>query len=181
MTTTTNTEATTTDTAALESADGSALLGSDIGLLILRVAFGALLVVHGTQKLFGWFGGYGLSATAKGFGSMGYTPGRFFATLAGLSEVTGGVLLVLGLLTPLAAAIALGTMINAVHASWGQGFSGGYELPLVYALAVAAIAFTGPGRISLDHGRPWQRSGAAWGLGAVVLAVVAALITLAVR
>ncbi len=178
--TTTNTEATGAVTPVLESTDGSARLGSDIGLLILRVAFGALLVVHGTQKLFGWFGGYGLSATAKAFGSMGYSPGRFFATLAGLSEVTGGVLLILGLLTPLAAAIALGTMINAVHAGWAQGFSG-YELPLVYALAVAAIAFTGPGRISVDHGRPWQRSGAAWSLGAVALGVVAAVITLAVK
>lgn len=180
MKTTTKTEATGAETPVLDSADSSARFGSDIGLLILRVAFGALLVVHGAQKLFGWFGGYGLPATAKAFGSMGYTPGRFFATLAGLSEITGGVLLILGLLTPLAAAIALGTMINAVHAVWGQGFSA-YELPLVYVLAVAAIAFTGAGRISLDHGRPWHRSGVAWGLGAVVLGVVAAVITLAVK
>ncbi|MQY19097.1 DoxX family protein [Nocardia macrotermitis] len=178
MTTTTSAEA-ATEAPALTSAHDTSRPGSDIGLLILRIGFGALLVVHGAQKLFGWFGGYGLAATAKGFGSMGYNPGRFFATLAGLSEITGGVLLVLGLLTPLAAAIALGTMINAVHADWAHGFDG-YQLPLVYAVAVAALAFTGPGRISLDHGRPWQRAGAVWGLGAIVLAVVAALITLAV-
>jgi putative oxidoreductase len=175
MTTPTTTATTTGESATI----GSAGSGSDIGLLILRVAFGTLLVVHGTQKLFGWFGGHGLTATAAGFGAMGYHPGRFFATLAGLSEATGGTLLILGLLTPLAAAIALGTMINAVHATWGYGFDK-YELPLVYALAVIAIAFTGPGRLSLDHNRPWGRSGAAWGVGAVVLAVVAALITLAV-
>jgi putative oxidoreductase len=155
--------------------------GSDIGLLILRVGFGALLAVHGTQKLFGWFGGYGLTATAGAFGQMGYTPGRFFATLAGLSELTGGALLVLGLLTPLGAAIALGTMINAIHTTWDLGFAKGYELPLVYAIAVTAIAFIGAGRLSLDHGRPWRRQGALWGAVAVALAVVAALITLAVK
>jgi len=155
--------------------------GSDIGLLMLRVGFGALLVVHGTQKLFGWFGGYGLTTTAAAFGQMGYTPGKFFATLAGLSELTGGVLLILGLLTPLAAAIALGTMLNAIHTTWDLGFSKGYELPVAYAVAVTAIAFTGAGRLSLDHGRPWKRQGAIWGVGAVVLAVVAALITLAAK
>ncbi|WP_254205369.1 DoxX family protein [Nocardia alni] len=156
-------------------------LGSDIGLLVLRVGFGLLLAVHGTQKLFGWFHGYGLTATGHAFAHMGYTPGPFFAALAGLCEAGGGVLLALGLLTPLAAAIALGTMINAVHQTWPEGFMKGYELPLVYCVAIIALAFAGPGRFSLDHNRPWQRQGAIWGLGAVVLAVVAGLITLAVK
>jgi putative oxidoreductase len=154
-----------------------ATAAGDIGLLVLRVGFGALLVVHGTQKLFGWFNGYGWSATTKAFQAMGYHPGKFFGTLAGLSELTGGLLLVLGLVTPLAAAIALGTMINALHVTWSGGLHT-YELPLVYAIATVALAFTGPGRFSLDYGRPWQRQGLVWSVGAVVLAVVAAVITL---
>ncbi len=175
---TTATSSTTTLTADEAT---TSTLGSDIGLLVLRVGFGLLLAVHGTQKLFGWFGGYGLTATAAAFGHMGYTPGKFFAALAGLCETGGGLLLALGLLAPLASAIALGTMINAVHQTWHEGFGKGYELPLVYAIAIVALAFTGPGRFSLDHDRPWQRQGASWGLGAVVLAVVAGLITLAVK
>ncbi|MGW4249151.1 DoxX family protein [Nocardia sp. NPDC004722] len=166
------------DTARETTATG--ITGTDVGLLIARVGFGGLLAVHGSQKLFGWFNGYGLDATGAAFQGMGYDPGKFFATLAGLSEITGGLLLVLGLLTPLAAAIALGTMLNAINATRGGGFAM-WELPAVYALASVAIAFTGAGRLSLDHGRPWHRPGLVWGAAAVLLAVVAALGTLAVK
>ncbi|MTE15894.1 DoxX family protein [Nocardia aurantiaca] len=165
---------------AATAAASSGVNGADIGLLVARVGFGGLLAVHGSQKLFGWFNGYGLDATAQGFQGMGYHPGKSFATLAGLSEITGGLLLVLGLLTPLAAAIALGTMINAVNVGWSGGFAM-WELPAVYALAAVAFAFAGPGRLALDRGRPWQRQGLIWGAGAVVLGVVAALITLALK
>ncbi|MEC3920647.1 DoxX family protein [Nocardia sp. CDC160] len=163
-----------------ETAAANGVTGTDIGLLVARVGFGGLLAVHGSQKLFGWFNGYGLDATAKAFGGMGYDPGKFFATLAGLSEITGGLLLVLGLLTPLGAAIALGTMLNALNVTRGNGFAM-WELPAVYAIASVTFAFAGPGRISLDHGRPWQRQGVVWGVGAVVLAIVAALVTLAAK
>ncbi|MFI5776225.1 DoxX family protein [Nocardia sp. NPDC051570] len=173
--TTTTTAATSVRTDTPAAADTR---GLDLGLLILRVSFGLLLAVHGTQKLFGWFGGYGWSATAAAFDGMGYNPGKFFGTLAGLAEITGGLLLALGLLTPLAAAIALGTMINAVVAMWSKGFSAGWEFPLLYTLAPLALAFTGPGRYSLDHARPWQRQGLIWGAAAVALAVIAAIITL---
>ncbi|MGY2061544.1 DoxX family protein [Nocardia gipuzkoensis] len=173
--TTTTTAAPTAATAAPAAADTRAL---DLGLLILRVGIGLLFAVHGTQKLFGWFGGYGLSATAQAFDAMGYNPGKFFTALAGLSEIAGGLLLALGLLTPLGAAIALGTMINAIAAVWSKGFTGGWEFPLLYTLPVLALAFTGAGRYALDHQRPWQRQGLVWGAGAVVLAVVAAVITL---
>lgn len=149
----------------------------DIGLLLLRLVFGGLLFVHGTQKLFGWFNGNGLSATAQGFQQMGYDPGKFFATLAGLCEAVGGGLLFLGLLTPLAAAIVLGTMINAMHVTWSSGLMG-YESGLLFAVVAVALGFAGPGRFSLDRSRPWQRSGIVWGVGAVVLGVVAAVITL---
>ncbi|MET9492997.1 DoxX family protein [Nocardia sp. NPDC006630] len=164
----------TSGVATRKSLDASA---SDIGLLVARVGFGALLVVHGTQKLFGWFNGYGLDATAGAFEGMGYDPGKFFATLAGLSEVTGGALLALGLLTPLAAAIVLGTMLNAINATWHGGFAA-YESALLYAVAAVALAFAGPGRFALDAERPWARKGFTWAAGAVLLGVVAALITL---
>ncbi|WP_405489821.1 DoxX family protein [Nocardia sp. NBC_00511] len=172
--------AATVNTASRAVAAQASVTATDIGLLAARVGFGALLAVHGSQKLFGWFNGYGLDATAGAFGGMGYDPGKFFATLAGLSEITGGLLLALGLVTPLAAAIVLGTMINAANASWQGGFAM-WELPVVYAIAAIALAFTGPGRLSLDAGRPWARQGLVWGAGAVALGVVAALITLAVK
>ncbi|WP_040816306.1 DoxX family protein [Nocardia concava] len=154
--------------------------GIDISMLVTRVGFGALLFVHGSQKLFGWFGGAGLDEAAQAFDEWGYNPGKFFATLAGLSEITGGLLLALGLLTPLGAAIALGTMVNAVYVNRGGGLDT-WEAPLLYLLAAVALAFAGPGRLSLDHGRPWQCQGLVWGAGAVALGVAAALITLVVK
>ncbi|MEU7145127.1 DoxX family protein [Nocardia sp. NPDC046473] len=153
---------------------------ADIGLLLIRVVFGALLVAHGTQKLFGWFWGYGWNANAAMFDGMGYNPGKFFGTLAGLSEITGGVLLALGLFTPLAGAIVLGTMINAINVTWGPGLfgQGGWETPLLFAVVGTGFAFIGAGRYSLDHGRPWQRQGLMVGAAMVVLGVVAAVVTL---
>ncbi|RDI62965.1 DoxX family protein [Nocardia pseudobrasiliensis] len=159
---------------------GADSLSLDIGLLALRVFFGGLLAVHGSQKLFGWFDGDGWQRTTAGFEKMGYNPGKLFGTLAGLCEFTGGALLLLGLLTPLGAAIALGTMINAMNVTWHGGLKG-YEHALLFAVAAAALGFTGPGRFSLDHGRPWARRGVAWGIGAVALAVIAALLTLAAK
>ncbi|MFI6574131.1 DoxX family protein [Nocardia fluminea] len=155
-----------------------------IGLLVLRVGFGGLMTAYGTQKLFGWFNGPGWRANADGFTAMGYNPGEIFGTLAGLTELVGGLLLVFGLFTPLAAAIVLGTMINAINVLWSGGLFPadpsvpGYTTPLLFALAAAALAFTGPGRFSLDAGRPWQRQGVVWGGGAVAVAVVAAVVTL---
>ena len=106
----------------------------DIGLLILRIVFGALLIGHGGQKLFGWFGGHGLDGVAGFFHSLGFRPGRPMAAVAGGSEVLGGLLLGFGLLSPLAGAMIIGTMLVAasVHADKGLwGANGGYELPLL--------------------------------------------------
>src|SRR3954451_18991352 len=92
------------------------------GLLIIRLALGLILFAHGSQKLFGWFGGFGLDGTGGFFESIGHKPGRRMAMIAGLSEAGGGLMLVLGLLTPLAAAMVIGTMIVAavsVHAKQG--------------------------------------------------------------
>lgn len=156
---------------------------TDIGLVLLRVVFGGLLAAHGSQKLFGWFSGMGFSGNNAAFDGMGYNPGKLFGTLAGLSEFAGGILLLLGLLTPLASAIVLGTMINAINATWSGGLltGKGYEMPLLFATVGAVVAFTGPGRFSLDVGRPWQRQGVVWGVATIVVAVVAAVITLILK
>jgi putative oxidoreductase len=126
----------------------------DVVLLIVRVVVGGLFVGHGTQKLFGWFGGHGVDGTAGFMESLGYKPGRPAAVGAGVTESLGGVLLILGLATPLAAAMVVGTMVNAVvsaHLTNGLwATNGGYELPLVYVVTTIAIVATGPGLLSLD-------------------------------
>jgi putative oxidoreductase len=156
------------------------------GLLIIRLVLGVLLFAHGSQKLFGWFGGYGLEGTGGFFESIGHKPGRRMALVAGASEAIGGLLLVLGLLTPLGAAMVLGTMIVAavsVHAPQGLwATNGGYELPLINALVALGLAFTGAGRWSLDNAFdiPWTR-GAGTGIWALALAAAAAGFTLTRR
>ncbi|WP_240466701.1 DoxX family protein [Streptomyces sp. S5] len=83
--------------------------GLDAGLLLLRIAVGAIMAAHGAQKLFGWFGGGGIDGTAQFFTSVGYPAGEAMATVAALTETFGGLALILGLLTPLAAAAVTGT------------------------------------------------------------------------
>jgi putative oxidoreductase len=126
----------------------------DTGLLVLRVVVGALLVGHGAQKLFGWFGGGGLTGTATHFRAVGYWPPRLMAGLAGASELVGGAALAAGFLTPLAAAVVIGTMFNAalaVHRRNGLwAMNNGYEYPLLVATAAATLAFTGAGSTSAD-------------------------------
>ncbi|MEU1042899.1 DoxX family membrane protein [Streptomyces sp. NPDC005551] len=127
---------------------------NDLGLLLLRLGTGGVLAAHGAQKLFGWFGGGGLSGTATAMESMGYTPGRASATAAGLAEAGGGTLLALGLATPAAGAAAAGGMAGAAAVHAPNGFfaqSGGYEHAAYLGLAAAGLAVTGPGRLSLDH------------------------------
>jgi putative oxidoreductase len=94
----------------------------NLGLFVLRVVVGGLFIGHGTQKLFGWFNGYGVEGTAGFMGKLGYRPPKQMAILAGAAETGGGVLLILGLFTPLAAAAIIGVMVNAmiaVHAPKG--------------------------------------------------------------
>ena len=126
----------------------------DLGLLALRLGTGGVLLAHGTQKLFGWFGGGGIDGTAKGMEAMGFVPGRPSALAAGLGEAGGGALLVLGLATPAAGAAAAGTMVGAIAVHQPQGFfaqKGGYEYPAFLGLAAAGLGITGAGRYSLDH------------------------------
>ena len=147
-----------------------------IGRLLLRVIVGSLFVGHGTQKLFGWFGGAGVSGTAKAMGDAGLQPARANAALAGCAETGGGVLLLLGLETPLAAASLSSVMLTAirsVHLEKGPWSSnGGYEYPLALVGTLFALTESGPGTVSLDALRGRQRRGLRW---AVMQLGVAAL------
>ena len=125
-----------------------------IGLLVGRLVVGLLMAAHGAQKLFGWFGGHGLEGTGEFFRSIGFQPGRTFATLAGVAELGSGLLIALGLLGPIGPAVLLAVMIVAgISVHWRNGvfaMNGGIEVPLLYATAAVALAFTGFGHYALD-------------------------------
>jgi putative oxidoreductase len=126
----------------------------DFGVLVLRIVVGLVMAAHGSQKLFGWFGGHGLAGTGGFFESLGFRPGRFFAAAAGTTEFVGGTLVALGLLGPLGPAMIVAVMIVAmatVH--WAHGLfaqSGGIEVPLLYTTAAVGIALIGNGAYSID-------------------------------
>lgn len=155
-----------------------------VGVLILRLVVGGLFMGHGAQKLFGFFHGAGLQGTAEFFEGVGLKPGWPMAVCAGMAELGGGILLGMGLLTPLAAALLIGVMATAVltvhmpHGLWAA--DGGFE----YNLALAAVAFTvcltGSGSYSLDHVLNIQASGGRWALGALAAALIGALATMIV-
>ncbi|POX43721.1 DoxX family protein [Streptomyces sp. Ru72] len=157
---------------------------SDFGLLLIRLTFGLLMAGHGAQKLFGLFGGKGLTATGQGFAALGYRPGKVFATLCGLSEFLGGLGLAAGLLTPLAAAALIGVMINAMatvtgaHGLWET--DGGVEYSVCIAVVALAVAAIGPGRLAVDRLFPWGAGGWAEGAFALTLGGIAAAITLSI-
>lgn len=150
----------------------------DLALLLIRLAVGLTMAAHGAQKLFGWFHGHGLAGTAGFLESLGFPRGRLFASLLGGTELAAGLGLAAGFLTPLAAAGVAGVMLAAtVVVHWDKGFfntEGGYEFPLVLGTSALATAFSGAGRWSLDHLFGWTLGDEAWGVAALVLAVVAA-------
>ena len=151
------------------------------GLLLLRLFVGASFFGHGTQKLFGWFGGYGPQGTGGFFASQGYRNGVQMAVLAGIAEAGGGTLLALGLLTPLACTALAIVMLNAIFAvTLKRAFLLGSELELMYLVTAIALAAIGPGRFSLDRAIGWDGSisGLWWGVGTLALAAVVSLITL---
>lgn len=147
-----------------------------VGLLILRLVVGLSLAAHGAQKLFGWFGGYGLAGTGQFLEQLGFRPGRLQAALAGLAELLGGLFLAAGLLTPAAAAAVVAVMLVAtVSVHIKKGFfahNGGYEYTLVLGAAALALAFTGPGAISVDHALGMSWSGGTWGLTALAAGLI---------
>lgn len=138
----------------------------DLGLLILRVGLGAVLIAHGLQKLFGWWGGHGLTAFKNSLSDVGYQHADILTYVAAGGEIIAGVLLVLGLFTPLAAAGALAYLINGLIAGVsGQSDShsfpyflpDGHEYEITLILVAAAVILIGPGRYGFDAGRGWAR------------------------
>lgn len=123
--------------------------------LVLRVPVGLILMAHGAQKLFGWFGGGGLAGTAEWMSSIGIEPGYLMALLAGSAEFFGGLALVFGLLTRPAALVAAFTMLVAIfstHISNGLFVSdGGYEYALTLMVALISLAIQGGGYLSIDR------------------------------
>lgn len=162
------------------------LIDASTGLLVARLILGTMMVAHGTQKLFGWFGGYGLAGTGGFFEQLGFRPGRTFAAAASVSEIAAGVLLVLGFLGPIGPALLLSVMIvAAVSVHWNHGLfaaTNGIEVPLLYATGAVTLALTGPGTYSLDAvlglDRLWS-PGLEW--AAIGAGVLAALVNLAAR
>jgi putative oxidoreductase len=140
-----------------------------LGIAALRITVGGLFVGHGTQKLFGWFGGSGPKGTGGFFDQLGLRPGRHHALVAGAAEAGGGTLLALGFLTPVGALLTSSTMATAIRLVHGKkgpwNTSGGYEYNLVLLASSFAITDAGPGRLSLDALRGRERWGTRWALG----------------
>ncbi|MET4781527.1 DoxX family protein [Glaciihabitans sp. UYNi722] len=148
---------------------------------LLRVAVGAVFIAHGSQKLFGWFGGGGIAGVGRGMHMMGFRPGERHATIAGLIETGGGAALALGLATPAAGASTAIAMGVAAGAQASNGFfasKNGLEYPAVLGLAAASFALGGAGHFSLDAAtgrlldKGWMR---ALGLIAIPIAIAVQL------
>jgi len=123
-------------------------------LPILRVGIGLILIPHGAQKLFGWFGGMGFEKFVALFNTLGYRPGVVWVTLVALTEFVGGILLVLGLFTRFAALALVIFMIVAVHFTSGKGFfwtAGGLEYSLLILFVGLVFLIRGGGEYSLDR------------------------------
>jgi putative oxidoreductase len=149
--------------------------------LILRLVAGGVFAAHGAQKLFGLFGGHGIAGTGQFFDSIGLRPGRHQALAAGLAEFAGGLLLALGLFTPVAALLIISVMTAAVwtvhlkNGLWAT--NSGYELNLLYATIAFAVAGIGPGHWSLDHALGFSDHGVLWAVGALAVGVAGAITT----
>ena len=125
------------------------------GALALRIPVGIIFVAHGAQKLFGWFGGYGLEGTGQWMDSIGLSPGYLMALLAGGTEFLGGLALIIGLLVrPASAALAFAMLIAifSVHIQNGLFMSNnGYEFGLALLAVSVSLMFSGAGHASVDR------------------------------
>jgi putative oxidoreductase len=170
-------------TASPTGLDLAALSG---GLLVLRLVLGLSMAAHGAQKVFGWFGGYGLAGTGGFFEQLGFRPGRAFAAVEGLGEIASGLLVTFGVYGPVGPAIMISLMLVAMVTVHGRnGFfvsNNGIEHPLLYATGALALAFTGFGQYSLDAvlGLTGLTS-PALAAGAVIVGVLGGLGALVVR
>ena len=154
-----------------------------LGRLIARVAIGGLFAGHGTQKLFGWFGGSGIGGTAETMHKLELRPARHHAVAAGTAETLGGTLLALGALTPFAGSLITGTMLTAIrkvhlpNGPWNT--QGGYEYNVALIAAALAMVDCGPGAPSVDRALGIEKRGNLWTLA--TLAAGAAGSTLAIE
>ena len=137
-----------------------------IGALVIRAVVGPLFIGHGTQKLFGWFGGHGTEGTGGYFEKLGLQPGKRHAVAAGAAEALGGLLVTLGALTPVGATMISSTMVTAirkVHGAKGPWVTdGGFEYNAVLIAAMAALVDSGPGPLSVDELLLPEAKGARW-------------------
>ena len=156
-----------------------------LGLLILRLVVGLTMAAHGSQKLFGWFGGYGLQGTGGFLEKLGFFPGRRNALFAGLAELFGGLFLALGFATPVAAMLIVSVMFVAVatvHVKNGYFNSNqGFEYNLTLAVVALSVAIIGAGPLSADAALGLRDAGALWGLGALVAGIIGGAVQLATR
>lgn len=156
--------------------------GLDFGLFLLRLTLGAVFVVRGVRKLFGVLDGVGPAAFASELAELGFRQTKILSLVTGGVELGAGALLVVGLLSPVAAAALLSVLINSVVLKWGRGIfldtGVGWEYSLVLAGIAGSLLFTGPGRISLDRGLPWYRRPVLWGLLALLVGCAASAVTL---
>ena len=125
------------------------------GITLLRIVTGLTFAAHGAQKLFGWFGGYGLEGVAQWMESIGITPGYLMAALAGSAEFFGGLALVVGLLVrPAAISLLIAMLVAIFSVHWVNGFfmsANGYEYAMILALISATLVIEGTGKLSLDR------------------------------
>src|SRR5215471_6532913 len=131
---------------------------TSITLLIARILLSWIFIAHGSQKVFGWFGGHGIKGTGGFFESLGWRPGAVFAAMAGIGELLGGLLVLIGWLNPIGPALIVAVMIVAIGTIHiGKGFwntNGGYEYNLANIAGALAIAGAGTGLYSLDAMAP---------------------------
>jgi len=163
-----------------ESHDGHEMR---VSRLLVRATVGLLFVGHGTQKLFGWFGGGGPQATGEMFESLEMRPGRNYALTAGAAEAAGGALFAAGLATPLAAASLSSVMITAirkVHAPKGIWVSeGGFEYNAVLLAVLFGLTEVGPGPWSLDAAFGIERRGLRWAVAELALGAFGSVVATA--
>jgi putative oxidoreductase len=153
-----------------------------VGRLGVRQVIGGLFIGHGTQKLFGWFGGPGRSGTEGMMESLEMRPAKVHALAAGVTETVGGGLLAAGLATPLASAALTGVMATAIkkvhlpNGPWAA--NGGWEYNAVLIAAVTALTETGPGAFSLDHALGIERRGSGWAVASLATGTAVAGLTM---